>query len=149
MGNILAAVDFSETSQRVLDRASLLAESLGSRLWLIHVAAPEPDFVGYEVGPPGVRDQVAKHLREEHRLLQSMAETQRQRGIDTKALLVQGPTIETILEEAGKRETDLIVLGSHGRGAFLRALLGSTSEGVLRKTDVPVLIVPARTVVAN
>jgi nucleotide-binding universal stress UspA family protein len=38
---------------------------------------------------------------------------------------------------------------SHGRGTFVRALLGSTSEGVLRKTDVPVLIVPARAVVAD
>ncbi len=38
---------------------------------------------------------------------------------------------------------------SHDRGTFLRALLERTSEGVLRKTDVPVLIVPARAVVAD
>jgi nucleotide-binding universal stress UspA family protein len=143
MRNILAAVDFSEISQQVLGRASLLAESLGARLWLIHVAAPEPDFVGYEAGPPGVRDQVAKHLREDDHRLQLIAEGSPERGVDTTALLVQGPTVETILKEAGKLEADLIVLGSHGRGAAPRALLGSTSEGVLHETDVPVLIVPA------
>ncbi len=68
----------------------------------------------------------------------------KERGVDTTALLVQGPTIETILKEARKLEAELIVLGSHGRGAVLRALLGSISEGVLHKTDVPLLIVPTR-----
>jgi len=144
MKNILAAVDFSEITPRVVERASQLAESLGSRLWLIHAAAPDPDFVGHDVGPSSVRDQVAKHLREEHRELQALAAGPRERGIDTTALLVQGPTVETILKEAAKLEAELIVLGSHGRGAVLRALLGSTSEGVLHKTDVPLLIVPAR-----
>lgn len=144
MKNILVAVDFSEIGEQVLGNAALLASSLGARLWLIHVSAPDPDFVGYKAGPPGVRDQVAKHLRKEHRQLQSMAEDQRQRGIDATALLVQGPTVETILREAANLEADLIVLGSHGRGAVLRALLGSTSEGVLRKAEVPVFIVPAR-----
>lgn len=149
MKNILTAVDFSEIGVGVLELASTLAESFGSHLWLIHVAAPDPDFVGYDVGPPGVREQVAKHLREEHRLLQSMAEIQRERGIDVTPLLIQGPTIETILREAGKLDAELIVLGSHGRGAALRALLGSTSEGVLHKAGIPVLIVPAPALTAD
>jgi nucleotide-binding universal stress UspA family protein len=78
-----------------------------------------------------------------------MAVSQRERGIDVTPLLIQGPTIGTILREAGKLDVDLIVLGSHGRGAALRALLGSTSEGVLHKAEVPVLIVPTRVLAAN
>jgi nucleotide-binding universal stress UspA family protein len=142
---ILAAIDFSEVTEHVVGRSALLAEALGSRLWLVHVAAPDPDFAGYDAGPDVVRDQVAKHLREEHRALQTMAEELRGRGIDTTALLVQGATVATILQEATKLEADLIVVGSHGRGAISRALLGSTSEGVLHKAVVPVLIVPTRT----
>jgi len=143
MKNILAAVDFSEVTYAVIDRAGLLARSLGCHLWLIHAAEPDPDFVGWEPGPPGVRDQVARHLREEHRQLQTLAAEQREAGVDTTALLVQGPTVATILGEARKLDADLIVVGSHGRGAMYRVLLGSTSEGVLHKAHVPVLIVPS------
>ena len=143
MKNVLAAVDFSEVTADVIDRAALIAKSLGCQLWLVHVAEPDPDFVGWEPGPPGVRDQVARHLREEHRQLQAFASEQRDAGIDTTALLVQGPTVAMILAEARKLEADLIVVGSHGRGAMYRLLLGSTSEGVLHKAPVPVLIVPA------
>ncbi len=57
--------------------------------------------------------------------------------------------VETILQEVDKLDADLIVIGSHGRGAVLRALLGSTSEGVLHRTRVPVLIVPARASAAD
>jgi nucleotide-binding universal stress UspA family protein len=143
MKQVLVALDFSEVTEEVVERAAVLAESLGARLWMIHAAAPEPDFVGYDAGPEGVRDRVAEHLREEHRDLQARAETLRERGIDARALLVQGPTVEVILREAEKLGAELIVLGSHGHGAVFRALLGSTSEGVLHKAQVPVLIVPA------
>jgi nucleotide-binding universal stress UspA family protein len=144
MNNILAAVDFSSISQAVVDRAAELAAHDQARVWLVHAAAPEPDFVGYDPGPASVRDSVAEHLREEHRSLQAMAAELRERGFDATALLIQGPTIEVVLGEARKISADVIVVGSHGHGAVHRALLGSVSEGVLRKTEVPVLVVPAR-----
>lgn len=144
MKDILAAVDLSAISPRVVEEATRLAAAFGARAWIVHVAAPDPDFVGYEAGPSVVRQQVARHLREDHRKVQALAEEARGRGIEVTALLVQGPTVLTLLDEASKLAVDLIVLGSHGRGAVLRALLGSTSEGVLRKAEVPVLIVPAR-----
>jgi nucleotide-binding universal stress UspA family protein len=144
MKNILAALDFSNAIQPVLDRAKELALLSGGRLWLVHVAAPEPDFVGYDSGPAGTRDRVAKHHREEHREIQSNAERLRESGIDATALLIQGATVEVILRESKKLDVDLIVIGSHGHGAVYRALLGSTSEGVLHGSDVPVLIVPVR-----
>jgi len=59
------------------------------------------------------------------------------------ALLVQGPTTETILGEAEKLAADLIVVGSHGHGALARAIVGSTSRSLLGKAKVPVLVVPA------
>jgi nucleotide-binding universal stress UspA family protein len=64
--------------------------------------------------------------------------------LDATALLVQGPTVETILEEATRLNADLIILGSHGRGAAIQLLVGSVSGGVLQKSKCPVLIVPTR-----
>jgi nucleotide-binding universal stress UspA family protein len=111
---------------------------------LLHVAAPDPDFVGFEAGPQSVRDDRAGELRGEHRELQRRAETLRRQGIDAEAFLVQGPTVDTILDRLEHLGADLLVLGSHGHGALHRMLLGSVSRGVLRRTTRPVLVVPAR-----
>ena len=144
MANIVVAIDFSPVTDQVIEHASLLARSLSAKLWLIHAGQPEPDFIGYDSGPQTVRDQVAGDLREEHRRTQQAAEKLRSSGIDATALCPQGSTVETILHEAEKLDADLIVIGSHGHGAIHRVLLGSVSEGVLRKAACPVMIVPAQ-----
>ena len=144
MKNILAAIDFSDVSSRIVDKAAELAKSFGSKLWLIHVAAPDPDFVGYGTGPQCERDWRAKVLRKEHCYLHNKAAELDDRGIDVTPLLVQGATIETILKQASKLEADAIVIGSHGRGAFYKTLVGSVSEGVIRQALCPVLVIPAK-----
>lgn len=140
--NLLVPIDLSDAVPRVIAQATLLNSGRAGRIWLLHVVAPDPDFVGYDVGPQYIRDTVAHHVHEEHRQLQAWAEQVRAQGADCVALLVQGPTVATILHEADRLGVDCIVLGSHGKGAVHRLLVGSTSEGVLRETRVPVMIVP-------
>lgn len=140
--NIVAAVDFSPLTDTVLAEASAQARSRQAHLWLLHVAMPEPDFVGYSPGPQSERDAVAQHLREEHRQLQALAEGLRDDGLEVTALLIQGPSAETILAEADRLNAALIVLGSHGRGALANLLVGSVCQGVLHKARCPLLVVP-------
>jgi nucleotide-binding universal stress UspA family protein len=66
----------------------------------------------------------------------------RESGVDATALLVHGKTVDTILTEAADLDIDLIVVGSHGRGAMYQLLVGSISEGVLHRSSKPVLVVP-------
>lgn len=140
--NIVAAVDFSPLTDTVLAEASAQARSRQAHLWLLHVAMPEPDFVGYGPGPQSERDAVAQHLREEHRQLQTLADRLRDDGLEVTALLIQGPSAETILAEADRLDAALIVLGSHGRGALANLLVGSVCQGVLHKARCPLLVVP-------
>ena len=142
MNNILVPIDFSPVSPAVVRYATQLAKAFGTKLWLLHVAAPDPDFVGFKVGPSYVRAQLADELRREHAELQAMAAEVVKQGITAEGLMVQGPTTETVLEVAQRVNAELIVMGSHGKGAMLRALLGSVSEQVLRESQVPVMIVP-------
>jgi nucleotide-binding universal stress UspA family protein len=141
---VLVPIDFSDASDAVIDWAAEIADRFGCAVRLLHVAAPDPDFVGYEAGPDVVRRQRASELRDEHRALQARADVLRERGLDVTAQLVSGPTVEKILSEAADGPVDLIVMGSHGHGALYRALLGSVSEGVVRGARCPVTIVPAR-----
>lgn len=142
MKNILVPIDLSDFSSAVLDHAERQARLSSAKLWLMHVALPEPEFVGYEPGPQSTRDDVAGDMRAEHRRLEAMVNALKVSGIDATPLFVQGNTAEKIVEHASKLPADLIVMGSHGYGWFKRAWLGSVSEAVLRRTDCPLLIVP-------
>jgi nucleotide-binding universal stress UspA family protein len=141
---ILVALDLSTATERTLATAIKHARATHAEVTLLHVAAPEPDFVGYTAGSPVVRDQVAHEHREEHRTLQSHAQALRDLGLNARALLIQGPTAEAILAEAGRMGADLIIMATHGRGALMDLVVGSVSHAVLKSSRIPVLLVPAR-----
>jgi nucleotide-binding universal stress UspA family protein len=141
---ILIGLDLSERSSKVYEVAKRYAQSMQAAVWLIHVAAPDPDFVGYRPGPQSVRDSVAEHLKEHHHKLQELAQDCRAAGLEATALLVQGPTAETLQKEAEKLSCDLIIMGSHGSGALRHLLGGSVSLAVLEKADRPVMVIPTR-----
>ena len=142
MKNILVSIDFNGNEQLLFDKAFQLAEQFDSKIWLIHIAAPDPDFVGYEVGPQNVRDSRASVLRKEHKQLQAYTDTLKKKGIKAEGLLVQGATIEMIMEECKKLNIDLIIAGHHEHNFLYRAFVGSVSGKIVKKSKIPVLIVP-------
>ena len=144
MKNILCAIDFSDNSDAVIKQAKQLATYSGAKLWILHVAAPEPDFVGYTVGPSQERDWRALVLKKEHRIIQKYAKQAEEEGIDTSPLLVEGPTVQTILKKIDKFEIDLVVLGTHGHGSLYSMVIGSTSQSLANKCPIPLLMVPSK-----
>ena len=142
MSHILAAVDFSDFANSVVAQAERFGKALGAPVTLIHVAAPNPDFVGYEAGPQTVRDARAETLRAEHAKLLEHATELCERGVNANAVLVEGASAATILKEADRLEADLIVIGSHGHGKVYEVLVGSVCDGVVRRSTCPVMIVP-------
>jgi nucleotide-binding universal stress UspA family protein len=140
---ILVCVDFSEVTDAVVEHAKAIAALAGAEARVLHVAAPNPDFVGFEAGPDSVRRQVAQTLREEHKNLEVIAQRLAEANVRATSIMVQGPTSETILEHTRRFRADLVVLGSHGHGALYHLLAGSVAEEVLRKSSVPVLVVPS------
>jgi len=139
---LLVCVDLSEFTEIIVKNIEEIAKALSAKVWLLHNAVPEPDFVEFKVDPQAARESLAKKFHGEHRQIQELANRMRKAGLDTTALLVHGATVETILKEASELEVDMIVVGSHGRGAMHQLLVGSVSEGVLRKSRCPILIVP-------
>ena len=67
---LLVAVDFSDSSRLVIEYVKNLANALSGKIWLLHVAEPDPEFVGYDVDPPEMRDVVARRFHREHQQIQ-------------------------------------------------------------------------------
>jgi nucleotide-binding universal stress UspA family protein len=139
---LLVPLDLSDATPKVLGMARRMGLAAHASVWLLHVAGPEPAFVGYAPGPDVVRDQVAEEYRQQHRDVQAHAEELRAAGVDATALLIQGATAGCILAEAERLEADLIVMGTHGRGAVYDLMVGSVSTAVLRGSRIPVLFIP-------
>jgi nucleotide-binding universal stress UspA family protein len=141
---VLIAVDFSNHAQGFLDDALKLLRGTLEAVWLLHVAEPEPDFIGFGVDPAIMRDQVAEGFHREHRQLQTMADSLRAQNIEATALLIQGETAKTIVQQAGKLNVDLIVVGSRKAGLLRHLLVGDVEPGGLVAAGKPVLLIPAR-----
>jgi nucleotide-binding universal stress UspA family protein len=142
MRTVLACIDLSETSAAVVACASELAQP-GGEVILLHVAAPDPDFVGYGVGPQSVRDAVATEMRSEHRQVQALADSLASSGLTLKPLTVQGVVVERILEHAARLNADLIVVASKGRSVVAELITGSTVRALLHAASIPVVVVPS------
>ncbi len=142
MKDILVAIDLRTDTGKVLARATELAKALDAKVWLLHVAAPAPDFAGYEAGPQYIRDVRADELREERGQLEHLAAEFSAKGIPCQPLHIMGPTVATILAAAESRKADIIVMGTHGRRGLAKAFMGSTCDEVLRANRFTVLVVP-------
>jgi nucleotide-binding universal stress UspA family protein len=138
---IAAAIDFSATSERVLQTIKAYATALQAMVYLIHVEPPDSAIPGYEAGMVDPETaQAVTESREEQ--LKQAAKSIEAAGLRTVTVLLKGPIAETLLAEAERIGIDLIIAGSHGHGALYHMLVGSVSEGILRRAKVPVMIVP-------
>jgi nucleotide-binding universal stress UspA family protein len=142
---ILVAHDFSDPANRALAFAADLAEQLGATLDVLHV---HPDvYDGHSDPSLGLPwpapDQVERYIRfldsELERAVSAVLGPARAQEI--KRHVVRGEPAKRIAHAAQEFGADLVCLGSTGKGAVERVLLGSVSQRILRTCQVPVLTV--------
>jgi nucleotide-binding universal stress UspA family protein len=148
---ILVAVDFGGMD-RVLVEVERQARAHDASITLLHVAQPDPEFMGYlKSGDPGVQMQTdvkrlpkAEALRTEHQQIQVVGDTLRDKGLRVSdAIAVQGPVLASILEMSHKLGADMLIMGSHQHGALYRVMRGDTAAEVVSQAPCPVLVVPS------
>lgn len=142
MKTIIVAVDFSCITPVLIDKAEEMARCYKARVYIIHVASPDPEFVGYKVGPVHERQSRVSELRNEKKELEKIAGRFRNSGIEAIPLLIQGATADLILEQMERMKADLLIMGTHGHGFAMSVFLGSTSHQVIKRAACPVLLVP-------
>lgn len=145
MKTIVAAVDYSNSTQGVIEMSVNLARAFGARLHLLHVVEPEPSYTAYGFTPDEFPALHAYQEEAKRRATKKMEEwiPQDLELVEINTHVEEGSPLHVILERVKDLDADLVVLGSHGHGVIASLLLGSVAEGMVRKATVPTLIVPA------
>src|SRR5579864_9809827 len=139
--NILLATDFSEASGRALSVSAAFARRWGSQLLLVHAVPPEPRLpVPLDPLPP----EFDRDLCEAEKRMTQFLHTAGMNGLSCRTQIEHGSVWEVIASAIRDAEIDLLVMGTHGRGAIRKLALGSVAEEVLHMTDCPVLTVGPR-----
>jgi nucleotide-binding universal stress UspA family protein len=153
MKKILIALDYSATAQYVLEMGNELAMAMNAQVALLHVVSDVTYYSSLKYSPifgfdcysstDIVQTDTAEQLRTAS--LKYLEKSKKHLNNPTISTIVKsGDCSEMILGTANEFKADIIVMGTHSRGEFERIVLGSTSERVLRKSMIPLFIVPIK-----
>jgi nucleotide-binding universal stress UspA family protein len=87
------------------------------------------------------RQEIEQRIKDAEYYLAVIKGEFREKGIDARTLVVQGPIVKTIINLASHEEADLIAMTSHGRSGLARVFYGSVAAGVLHLVDRPLLLI--------
>jgi nucleotide-binding universal stress UspA family protein len=139
---ILVPVDFTEPSNRAFDYAVELAKQVGGTLYVLH--AYDLPIIGFGDGVYVATSDLAGRMIQAAQT--GLAETtERAKGcnVEVVTMLKQGDPRSVILQVAREVGAEMVVMGTHGRRGFSRALIGSVAENVVRTCTLPVLTIHA------
>jgi nucleotide-binding universal stress UspA family protein len=134
---ILLPTDFSAPSEKAASYALELAKRDKAMLQVIHVVNVNRDISAFFVTSAieSMAEEAEKNLK---KLITKTLKGYR----NIKTAVLTGVPHQQILGFARKNKSDLVIIGSHGKGSVDRFLVGSNTERVLRKAGCPVLVVP-------
>ncbi|RJQ48025.1 MAG: universal stress protein [Gaiellales bacterium] len=151
--NVLVTTDGSARAEKAAAYAIDLARNTGGSLHVISVVNEDkprnageidPDFYEEIVDSPNVDTGALelKRKKPEMEFAGRIAEQASQQGVEASTVVRVGNPAEEIVSAASDLGADVIVVGSHGRGAAAAALMGSVATNIIHKGDVPVLVIP-------
>lgn len=136
---VLIATDFSHHSDFALKYGLDFAHLYGAQAEIVYVL-PAEDYV--LAGPGGL---LAAKDAARHDVLALKAKLRHSQAFehdeDYHVSMLQGPVADCLLQLAGEKRIDLIVVGTHGRSGLGKIILGSVAEKVFRQSPVPVLTI--------
>jgi nucleotide-binding universal stress UspA family protein len=140
---ILLAIDGSKFSEAAIQAVIGHAHTKDTEVCVLHVVEPPSLLVARETGgyDPTIEAVWQEETKQAHTLVAKTAETLRSHGMKVTTSVQQGDPKSGIIDASEEWHADLIVLGSHGRKALDRFLMGSVSEAIARHARCSVEIV--------
>jgi nucleotide-binding universal stress UspA family protein len=136
---VLLGTDLGQTTELATARAFDLARRHDAALLIVSVI--DPAELREQIGRAGSRWDEVRDRR--HEVAQELVARGRSMGVTVSFLVWTGDPAGSIVSAAEAESADLVVVGTHGRGAIGRLLLGSVSDHVVRNAPCPVLVVRA------
>ena len=140
VNNILVPYDFTNFGDLAFDKAMEIAKKFDSKLTLISVIGSDIDTSGMSLS----RAEEA-HDESENKAKEDLNKLKNSNIVENVSISVEivhnSSSSDGILLFAEKNNTDLIVMGSHGRSGFKKVVLGSVASNVVAKAQCPVMIV--------
>jgi nucleotide-binding universal stress UspA family protein len=133
-------MDFSDASKNAYRYACEFAKSMGSKVILLNVIEPRPIAAEMSLNYIPLEEDLAAAAKED---FTPMLDQAKAAGIDVSADVIIGIPAEVILQQILDVDVSMLIMGSHGKTGLSRLLMGSVAEAVVRKAQVPVLIVKA------
>jgi nucleotide-binding universal stress UspA family protein len=134
MNKIVVGIDGSEASNRALDFACEEAALRGAELHVVH--AWIYPYQGRRTGITEPRDLMELDAAS---TLKDAVERVAGRGVPVVPVLEERPCVAALVDAA--EGADMLVVGSHGHGAVVGSMLGSTSQAVAHRAPCPVALV--------
>jgi nucleotide-binding universal stress UspA family protein len=136
---ILVPTDGSDGATAAAERAVDIASAYGATLHALYVADVRMSPVSTEMD----REEVVQWVDQSgERPTTPVLDRAEERDVPATGAIRLGVPHEVIREYVDENDVDMVVMGTHGRTGLAHALLGSTTERVVRTVDVPVLTVP-------
>jgi len=153
MKNILIALDYDPTAQKVAELGFSLAGNKDAAITLLHVIA-DPSYYASTVYDPIMgfggymnMDLMRPHIMDELKKtsLEFLEKSKHHLGDDAiKTMVREGSVAATILDVAKEINADPVVMGSHSRRWLENIVMGSITEYVLHRTAIPLFIIPTK-----
>lgn len=141
---LLVPLDGSTFSEKALSLAVPIAQQHHAMI-VLAMSHPVPPPIEFAAGAP-VRDPaLERDLRDtQYKQLQRVAKRlAKKHGIEVSPVFREGPIVDQLEQAIIDLHIDLVVMTSHGRGGLSRFWLGSVTDGLLRRTSVPMLVTRA------
>jgi nucleotide-binding universal stress UspA family protein len=136
---ILVPTDGSDPASAATEHALAVADRFGATVHALYVV--DIDGIAHEapgLGLGALRDALRT---EGETATTAVVQRAEERGVDVTDAVVEGVAEDAIVDYADDVGVDLIVMGTHGRRGLDRYLVGSVTERVVRRTEVPTLVV--------
>lgn len=134
MRNILLGIDLHGDSRHLVNVAIQIARSYDAKIWLLHVtlaSAQESVYIPEDKGAKSTTDQ-----------MNELIEMVNAANLEAEGVLSDGGIAAAVLEQSQKLNINMIIVGHHKYGFFQKALFGHSSEEIIEKSDIPILVVP-------
>jgi nucleotide-binding universal stress UspA family protein len=135
---VVFPVDFSKRCEGTAHVVEALSVRFQPEILMVHVLAPlHYEAMSLEVSGPALADLIASREADARRRLESFLKDE-MAAFHVRRELLEGEPARMIVEYAKQENADLIVMPTHGYGAFRRFILGSVTAKVLHDADCPV-----------